>query len=102
MGLPRVQTEIREVNQLQTNISQLVDPIAANPLINGIILKNVVLTNGTNRVNHLLGRPLVGWFVVGINNSITSLYDAQATNPSPAQTLILIINGNATVNLYVF
>lgn len=97
----RVQTDNREVNQLQLNIAQLLEPMAANPLTQGNILTQVALTSGTNTIAHKLGRKLIGWQVIRQRASAT-LYDLQDANLTPAQTLVLVASANVTVDLYVF
>lgn len=96
-----VQTPDRTINQLQQNISQSVNPIINNPLVDGNILLSQNLISGTNVLNHGLGRPLQGWSIIGINGA-AQIYDAQSTNPNPQATLILISNAAVTINLYCF
>lgn len=98
----QVQTNDRVQNQIQDNVQFALVPIQQCPVIDGILLQNIDLINGTNIIDHKLGRKLIGWFLVRINNSIISLYDTQDTNPNPEQTLNLVINGNAQVSIYVF
>lgn len=97
----RVQTTDRLLNQLQQNIFNAVNPVIQNPLVNGIILKDVILGSGTNVINHLLGRTLQGWFPTRISASAT-FYDKQSINKTPETTLILVASAPCTVSLYVF
>ncbi len=96
-----VQTSDRNVNQLQQSIAQAVNPLLQNPVTQGNLINGVSLVVGSNTINHGLNAALQGWIIVGING-IASVYDAQATNPSPGKTLILISSAAVTVNLYVF
>lgn len=86
---------------MQTSWAQALNPVIACPLIQGRLIQNQVLVNGTTIVNHKLGRKLVGWIVVGINSS-ASIFDNQASNQTPELTLSLTSNAMATVNLWVF
>jgi hypothetical protein len=61
----------------------------------------VALANGTTVVNHLLGRKLIGWRIIGINGAAT-IYDQQASNQTPALTLVLVSNAAVIANLEVF
>lgn len=99
--IPRVQTDDRNVNQLQSNISVALFPILQNPQTQGSILENVALVNGSNTINHGLNRTLQGWSIVRQRAS-ASIYDNQDNNTNPTKTLILISNAAVTVNLYVF
>lgn len=96
-----VQTQDRNVNQLQGNIKKAVDPVLANPLVDGQILQDVELVTGLNTINHGLGRNLQGWFLVRQRAS-ASVYDTQDDNLNPALTLLLTASAPVVVNLYVF
>lgn len=101
MTLPIFQTSVKELSLMETSWASQINPILANPINQANILKNVVLINGTTTVNHLLGRNLQGWFIVG-QNALASIHDAQATNQTPNLTLVLISNAAVTINLAVF
>jgi hypothetical protein len=88
-------------DQAQTKWKSQIDPVLVNPLLQGQLLSQVSLINGTTVVNHKLGRNLVGWFVVGINAAAT-IYDSQTMNQTPQTTLVLVSNAACTVNLWVF
>ena len=90
------------MNQLQRNIAKVVEPVASNPVVNGIILPSVALVSGDNEVNHKLGRTLQGWIIVRRHGNYRDIYDKQDTNPFPARTLVLNSSGTTTVDIYVF
>lgn len=104
--LPLVQTAIQELSLLQTKWKAILDVLLNNQLTQGALISGVVLSNGTTTtiVNHLLGRPLVGWFLVGSNGTITQIFDNQSNNPHPELTLSLTstVTGTVTINLWVF
>lgn len=77
------------------------NPLLANPLMNGQLLENVQLLLGFNSISHGLQRKLRGYFVV-LNNAPVTFYDGQANNQMPDLTLILNASGVAKVTLYVF
>ncbi len=87
--------------QLNTKWKSILDPVIADPIRQGQMLQNVVLSSGKNAINHGLQRNLTGWFIVGIN-AIASIYDEQASNQTPQLTLVLVSNSKVTVNLWVF
>jgi len=98
------------VSQLPTNLPDaqskqrwkaLLDPVLANPLLQGRLIENVALSNGTTLINHMLGRALVGWIVTRINAQ-AQVYDNQNTNNAKTITLSLTSNAAATVSLWVF
>lgn len=86
---------------MQTRWASELNPIIANPLLNGQLLTNVALINGTTVVNHGLGRKLVGWIIVGINGA-AQIYDNQATNQMPQLTLSLTSDAAVQVAIWVF
>lgn len=85
----------------QTQWAQQIDPVIANPLLNGSILKNVQLSAGINVINHKLGRNLQGWYFTRVRAPV-SVYDNQDTNQSPQLTLVLIASTPSVVDLAVF
>lgn len=104
MSIAQVQTTDRNVNQLQKNIALAVNPLLSNPLLNGHLLVNVSLVNGTATINHLLNRVLIGWFITRRRGSggSTPTYDNQDNNPTPETTLLIINGGAVSVDIYVF
>jgi hypothetical protein len=86
---------------LQTKWASILNPFLSNKSLQSSILNNISLIDGITVVNHMLGRSLIGWRIIGINGAAT-LYDAQATNQTPQNTLILISNAAVIVQLEVF
>lgn len=98
-----VQTQSREVNQLQQNISQAVNPLLKNQLVNGgSILTSVALPTGNTTLQTGLGRALQGWFIIRYHGGWAQIYDNQDTNQNASQTLILNASAPVTVDIYVF
>lgn len=101
MQLPYFQTSLKELSLLQTRWKAIIDPVIAIPSNQGSLLANVPLVNGSNTINHLLGRKLVGWSICR-QNALASIYDAQDVNQHPELTLVLISNATVIVTLEVF
>lgn len=78
-----------------------INPLIANPLMNGRLIENVKVLAGLNVINHGVGQKLRGYYVV-MNNAAVTFYDSQAANTLPELTLNLIASGAATISLYVF
>jgi len=93
---------LRVINQLQSNISESLDPLTSNIQNDSIVLTNISLQTGsTNIINHKLNRKITGWKVIR-QRSAASIYDAQDTNGSPQLTLHLIASANVIIDLEVF
>jgi len=98
----KLNTDDAVVNRLQDNLSQALDPITSNPLLDRRVLTvQSLVTGSTNYVAHGLGRPLQGWSIVRQRGS-ASVYDAQDSNPNPSLTLALVTSGNVVVDIEVF
>lgn len=99
MGLPYFQSENRNMSLLQTAWTKLLNPLLANPLMQGQLITNVALASGTTQVNHKLGRPPQGWFLVAPLGAAT-VY--QGTQNTPSLTLALVSSAAITTDIYVF
>ncbi len=97
-----VQTEDRNVNQLQQNLAQALSPLLKSPILNYSLLQNVSLASGNNTINHGLGQILTGWFVTRWHGTWASVYDLQDTNQSASETLILNASAPVKVDIYCF
>jgi hypothetical protein len=99
--LPNFNTNIIPLSMLQDRWSAILNPVISNPVSSSSILTDIKLVAGTNTVNHLLSRKLQGWTIVRIDAPAT-IYDSQATNGNPNQTLLLVSSAAATVSILVF
>ena len=94
--LPQNQT----LPQMQSKWKSQLDPILANLLIQGQLLSNISLINGTTPVNHKLQRIPNGWFLIAPKGNAI-VYQA-ASQPNPTLTLSLVSNAAITTDLWVF
>lgn len=99
--LPIYKNDDKDFQLMQTNWASSINPVIANPVNNGILLRNVSLTTGHNVINTTLGRKLQGWVVCRLRAS-SNIYDTQDSNPIPNLTLWLESSANTTVDLYIF
>lgn len=98
MALSLFKTADQSMTLMQTSWKTAIDPVLANPLMQGVYLSNVALMNGTTIINHLLSRTQQGWIIVDVNGAAT-IYRSMPFND---QTLVLTSNASVTVNLYVY
>lgn len=99
--LPIFKDDNTNLMLLQTKWSSQLNQLLSNPSLQSIILKQVPLASGSNTINHLLGRRLIGWRIVR-QRALASIYDNQDNNQSPELTLILVSNNAVSVDLEVF
>lgn len=85
----------------QTTWASQLDPLIKNPLNSASRLQNVSLAAGSNTINHLLGRPLQGWYTTRVRASAT-IYDTQDSNIMPNLTLVLVASAPVVIDLVVF
>ncbi len=97
-----VQSPDRLLLQLQSNVRVVLEPIAANPIVQGHLIPNVVLKAGmTNIIPVGLNNPVTGWFTTRLSaNSV--IWDNQIANNTPSQNLWLLCSVDCTISLYVF
>ncbi len=99
--LPSFNTSDRILAMLQDQWASQINPVLANPLVQGRLISNISLVTGSNTINTLLGRKLQGYIVVMKSANVT-IYDTQATNPMPDKTLQLVASGPAAISLWCF
>lgn len=77
--------------------ARALNPIVANAILSGNPV-TAVLINGTNTINHGLGRVTQGFFITDINGAAT-IYRSQPMN---ASTLTLTSSAAVTVDLWIY
>lgn len=98
----KIDSEDRVVNTIQDNVDAVFKQLLPQPILNGVVVKNVALLTGQNNlVNTGLAGKLTGWIVIR-NRANSVVWDAQDTNPDPTKTLVLLCSANTTVDLLVF
>lgn len=65
----KVKVTDRELDQLQTNVAQILGPLSKNLLVDGVLLKDIDLVYGDNKVSHKLQRKPLGWIIVDIDSA---------------------------------
>lgn len=98
---PKLNVDDRKLSQIQDNLSDAINPLLRLPLSDSNFLEDIDLVVGSNKINHGLGRELLGWLVVR-RDTDDSIYDTQVSNPTPQLTLVLVSSGSVTVSMVVF
>lgn len=97
-----VRTRNDDVQELQSALQPFVQDVRSRQVVDGRIVSGIVLVTGQpNIVVHKLDREPVGYMVIRAS-AAANVYDAQASNITPAQTLDLRTSANVTVSIWVF
>lgn len=98
----RVVTTDPKLERIQENVQAAIGPLLQASIIDGILLKGVVLTTGQpNLIEHKLGREPLGWLLVR-KRATADVWDAQDDNSLPSRSLDLRSSATVTVDLWVF
>ncbi len=100
MSLPYYKSQDQSLTLLQTAWASQINPVLANPLMGGVLQKNVKLMSGTNSVNTKLGRALQGYLVTAMYDNFAQIYTTTSLNPS--LTLNLISSADVQLIFTVF
>ena len=98
---------VRFMNVLQRNIASSLNPLAAKVQNDPTNLTNISLKAGQiNKINHTLGRKLLGYNVM-LQGDLTSspmaiIANNQKDNPAPQLTLWLITSADCVIDLEVY
>lgn len=96
-----IQSDDRIQNQLQSNITSVLNPLLKNnPILFGNTVTNVSLKAGDNTVNTNLKTPLIGWVIIR-KRANANIYDKQDSNNATG-TLILNSSADVVVDIIVF
>lgn len=98
MALPITKTDSKDLAIVQTTWSSQLNPILANLLFGGTLLKEISLIAGSSTFNHYLNKQMLGWFIVDKTAAATINRSA----PLNSQTLTLTSNLACTISLWVF
>lgn len=89
MALKRILTQDKNIQLIQDNVEEALIPLQSLPMVNGVLIKNVVLRSGQdNLIPHTLGRFPQIYFIgnrdtnSSIWNPITAALNNQKSNSS--------------------
>lgn len=98
----KLNTKDPQVNKIQENIQNAIEPIILKAILDGVLLKNVCLDPLiSNEVVHSLGRAPQGWIIVR-KRADARIWDVQDFNRNPSRTLSLTCSHEVEVDLWVF
>jgi hypothetical protein len=94
-----IQTEIDELDRVQSNIALYAKPLSENVMIQGVLLKDIALTTSETLVEHKLGTDYQGWIIVD-KNANANVY--VSSKNLPKRFLALTATATVTVSIWVF
>lgn len=92
---------IRTINNIQTQLQSRFASTDKKVQNDSILLQNITLNNGSNQVQHTLGRTLTGWKLTRLRG-FAVIYDQQDQQSNPGQYLTLVASQAVVVDILVF
>lgn len=90
---------IKDVDRVQTNVATFANTLLNTPILDGVLLKDVVLSTTETNISHTLGRKYQGWIIVNKN----AQQDIWESSSNLTQRFIaLTAAGSVTVSIWVF
>lgn len=96
-NLPIFQSDDKTLMLLQTKWKSEITPAIQSSIVQGQLI-SANLSNGVTTINHLLGRQMIGWYLIDVNGPAT-IYRSQPLNDT---TLTLTSNAAVAVNIWMF
>lgn len=93
----KIQTVDRDLNRVQDQVFQALNPVLKNVLIDSVQINDIQITTSGVDIDHGLGRVPLGWFVVDSTASATVWRTAWTD-----RILSLDASGTATISIVVF
>ncbi len=99
----KIKTKDEDLTRVQNAVASAVDPLLANPILDGRLVEGIVLTAAVfTNVPHKLGRKVRGFFIADRNAQATVWRDPSTANPDEAKFLRLTTDATVTINLWVY
>lgn len=95
----KIGTNNVELQKVQENVGEALQPIIKSAILNGAQLDNISLASGNNTIEHRLGKKLSGWIVVK-KDSGALIYEVESDFPS--RILVLNSSSQCNISLWVY
>ncbi len=97
-----ISSDDKNITKLQSNISASLDSIVKSPIIDGVLIKNVLLdSTQVNEISHKLDRIPQG-YVITRQRAQADIWDSQDTNTNASKTFLLECSANVYVDIWFF
>lgn len=93
----KINTNNWELDQVQTNVEQVLTPIATIPQNDGAAIRQVKLLTGINRIAQPLTRKPLGWYVTD-KDTTADIY----RSAWDSRTVTLVTDNDVTVDIWIF
>ncbi len=94
--------EDKDMQKLQSNISTSIDSIVKCQLIDGVLIKNVLLESSkVNSISHKLNRIPIG-YIITRQRAQSDIWDSQDTNTNALKTFDLECSADVYVDIWFF
>jgi len=98
----KIRSKVTDLVQVQENIEQTFKSVLSVPLLNGRLLTDIQLITGqTNRVEHKLGRNMIGYIIVR-KNAAATIYDTKSSKVADQGFLLLSTSTNTITDIWIF
>ena len=96
------QPTAKNINDLQYNVDKAISQVLGKDQLDSILVKDIVLLPGLNKVSHTLGRTIQGWKVVRPRQGYALLWEDVISNPSPNLLIYMYSAAACLIDLEVF
>ena len=97
----KIYTSDYNIQKVQDAVEEIINPLAANALLGGVVCDNVSLSpNQDNPVAHKLGRAARYFFVL-TKNANADVWESTTTNTFRSQYLLLKTDVAVTATFYI-
>ena len=102
MTLKKIVSKILDLNLVQFNLEALVKELDTCVLLEGVLIKDVVLASWSdNQLNHGLDRTPRG-FLITRKNANAQIWESDTVNPKPKNYLLIEASATVTASFWVF
>lgn len=89
---------LKSLDLLQNQWKSILDPVVANPIVQGLQLSSIALTTSATTVPHTLGRVQQGWFITDYSAAATVF----RTGSFNTTNMVLTASAPVTVAIWVY
>lgn len=93
----KIKTSTNDVMQLQNQVEQVLNPITKKEILDGVLLKDIIVTTAGIDVEHALLRQPLGWILVD-NQADATVYRTFWSD----RILTLSSSATTTISIWVF